>query len=941
MAGRILVYIIIFFLYLCNANAQNTGSLSGTVKDSKTKEIVIGATIKVVGTYIASASDADGKYIINGIKPGDYTIKITSIGFSEAIYTGIKIEANKTKILNVMLTDVSQSIGTVTVYGQKNLIDLESGESGATIKREDIAQMNMRDVKEIASSQAGVVKGPDGIQIRGARVYETQYVVDGIGAADPLAGTGFGTDLNAGSIGELNLITGGIGAEYGDGSAGVVSATIREGEDRFQISGNWQRDHLAKTRPKNGWNTDIGDLSFGGPVPFTKGRLSYFNNVTFSLTDDYFGPTANQLHSSLFTKNDSFWAPRNTNNFTHTFKLSYKLKKGTKITLSNQHSLSINQSTRTLQIVGFDAVMVPGYQFNRSLNLDNANTYTHQSNLTAFNLKHSINKHWLYTLSIGRLFTNLRADANGRPFRTRSVDQLFDENSIVTDPVYIFNPGDSVQFVLPGPGLVNNGGIAPLWHDHYAKEWTLSHKFRYYPTNNKHQFLFGWEHKQNEYQWVDVTRPWVGAPIYIDDSTATPSISVGSSSDIWKVRPNNGGFFAQDKITYKGIIANIGLRVNYWAPGKFADNAVNNENSPVLDQIRTDYKKNTFGLFGLRYKARILPKINVTFPVTTNNTLYFNYGHSMKLPHPRFLYAGLDPDFQNQSFLANLGNPDLNPEVNVSYEVGVKSMVTKDFGVTVSAFNNNRFDYIVSRRVIVKDVTGRPVSKTMYINQDYAKIMGVELGTQLRVTKFFRTYLNITYQVARGKSNSARESQLQIEQTGEVPISTEQYLSFDRPWNINNGIVFTTDSTFRIFPKILKDMVLFISNSYQSGFRYTPQKQEGTNSLGRPQYAPQNDKFLESIASPWYNTDIKISKMIKTGKQQGLVLSVEIRNAWNNKNAQIINPVTGRAYEPGDDVPTGWRDPRYVGPEEDGVPPDNPARYLPPRQVLMGLSFRF
>ena len=147
----------------------------------------------------------------------------------------------------------------------------------------------------------------------------------------------------------------------------------------------------------------------------------------------------------------------------------------------------------------------------------------------------------------------------------------------------------------------------------------------------------------------------------------------------------------------------------------------------------------------------------------------------MKLPHPRFLYAGLDPDFQNQSFLANLGNPDLNPEVNVSYEVGVKSMVTKDFGVTVSAFNNNRFDYIVSRRVIVKDVTGRPVSKTMYINQDYAKIMGVELGTQLRVTKFFRTYLNITYQVARGKSNSARESQLQIEQTSFKKDKTRLY----------------------------------------------------------------------------------------------------------------------------------------------------------------------
>ena len=92
----------------------------------------------------------------------------------------------------------------------------------------------------------------------------------------------------------------------------------------------------------------------------------------------------------------------------------------------------------------------------------------------------------------------------------------------------------------------------------------------------------------------------------------------------------------------------------------------------------------------------------------------------MRLPHPRFLYAGLDPVYQDRSFLSFLGNPDLNPEVNISYEIGFKSQIGKSLGLTVAAYNNNRFDYIVSRKVIVNDQTGRPVSKTMYINQDYA-----------------------------------------------------------------------------------------------------------------------------------------------------------------------------------------------------------------------------
>ena len=150
--------------------------------------------------------------------------------------------------------------------------------------------------------------------------------------------------------------------------------------------------------------------------------------------------TANQLHSSLFAKNDSLWAPRQANQFTHTFKLSHELNQKTKISITNQHSLSINQNTRTLQIVGFDAILAPGFQFDRSLNLDNATTYTHHSNLTAINVRRTLTKQLVGTLALGRLFTNLRADANGRPFRTESVDQVFDEQSIVTDPVQIFNP---------------------------------------------------------------------------------------------------------------------------------------------------------------------------------------------------------------------------------------------------------------------------------------------------------------------------------------------------------------------------------------------------------------------------------------------------------------------------------------------------------------------
>ncbi|MFT5725654.1 MAG: outer membrane receptor protein involved in Fe transport [Bacteroidia bacterium] len=919
-----------------------TGFIKGTVTDAVTGDGLQSATIYLIGSYYGATSADDGDYVVTDVKPGDYSVKVQYVGYVDKVYTGIHVSAGKTTTLNIKLESQKNTFKTVTIVGNRRIVDLDEADTKVTVTQKDIENMNVRDVKEVVALQAGVSQTADGLQIRGARVYETLYLVDNVTAQDPLAGTGFGVEVASGSIGEMELTTGGSGAEYGDGSAGVISTTIKEGSEKFQWSGSWQSDHFGLYAGPSQWNSDLAEFNFAGTIPKTKKKLTYFANFTMSMHDTYFGSTANQLRSSMYA-NDSFWAPRQENKYTNTVKIAYQLKRGTKLTLSNQHSLSINQNTRTLQIVGFDAILSPGFQFNRSLNLDNATTYTHAANLTALNLKHSINEHLVLRATVGRLFTNLRADANGRPFRTESVDQLFDEFSIVTDPVEVFNPTSNVQFVLPGPGLINNGGISGTWHDHFAKEITLKANVKYYPTNRVNEFTFGWEHKFNHYQWVDVSRPWVGAPIQIDDTTYTASISIGSSNDIWEVKPNNGGLFAVDKITYKGIVASLGLRLNYWAPGKFADDAVKNDLAPVIDQIRTDYMKNTFGMLGLRYKVRILPKVNVSFPVTSNNSLYFNYSHSMRLPHPRFLYAGLDPTFQDRSFLSNVGNPDLNPEVNVSYELGYKTQITKDFGLTLSAYNNNRFDYIVSRRVIVQDQTGRPVTKVMYINQDYAKIVGAEFSTTYRIKEYVRIFWNVSYQVARGKSNSARESSLQIEQTGEVPLSSEQYLAWDRPWNTTIGIALSYDTSLKRLPKWFKNTQMFLSGNYQSGYRYTPQVLEGYNALGRPLYRELTDKYLQSRAKPWYNANLKLNRTIRFSKKNrsGITISFEARNLFNNQNPQIINPITGDAYQDGDNVPNNWRDSRYIGPQESGLPPTNPARYLAPRQILLGLKFRF
>lgn len=940
--------LLLFFSFFLSAwSFAQGGKLYGTVTDSQTGEPLFNAGVTIIGTYFGQVTPFSGKYEFKNVPAGDYSIKVQLLGYGTKQINGVTITEGNEKELNIALSPSTEALQTVTVIGQKSQVDLEKAGSEITIRKEDIAQLNVRDVQEVVAMQAGVTKTQDGLQIRGARVYETEYIVDGISAQDPLAGTGFGVNVSSSSVQSLDVITGGASAEFGGGSSGVISTKIREAGDRFEISGRYQTDHLYDPNAPTSFNTDIVELSMGFPIPGTHNKLTMFNSATMNLTDEYFPNQAKQLNSSLFPNHSETWAPRQTNAWTHTFKMSWKPWQGTKITLTNQHSLNINQNTRSLQIVGFGSILTPGYQYERSNFLDNATTYTHHSNLTALNLNQVLTTHWGLNVSVGRLFTNLRADANGRPFRYATVDQILDEDNIITYPVGVFNPGDpsGIYYVRPGDGLVNNGGITPTWHDHYAQEYTLRAKANWIPESEVHRVSMGLEAIMNEYQWVDVTRPWVGAPIIINDSLTTPSVSIGSSNDIWKVNPVRGGLFIEDKITYKGIIATLGLRMNIWAPGKFADDAVNDANAPVIDQVRDDYNGKTFGMFGLRWKARLLPRINVSFPVTANNVLYFNYGHSMRLPHPRFMYAGLDPVYQDRSFLSFLGNPDLDPEVNVSYEIGYKSAINKNLALTFAAYNNNRFDYIVSRRVIVEDQTGRPVTKTMYINQDYAKVVGVEIGAHFRIGKHFKTFGNIAYQVSRGKSNSAKESSLQIEQNGEVALTREQYLAWDRPWNVNLGFVFAPDSTWKPWNINLKGLEAFLQFGYTSGYRYTPQTKVGVNDLGRPQYEVQTDQYLQATATPWITSSFKLSYTVFTNQRRGsgITFTLEVRNLLDWKNAQIINPVTGRAYEYGDDVPNSWRDPRpeYNGPLEYGADPRNPARYLAPRQVLYGIGFRF
>lgn len=949
---RTLAVFLVLIGMVCFAKGQ-TATLSGTITDADTQEPLFGVNIILTGTNLGASSDFDGTYTISGIPAGEFNVQFTYIGYEKTLFTGQKFADGEKKKLNVALKTTMLTLeDAVVVVGEKPLVDVEDAKTGSTLTAKEIDLQPVRQIQSVVNMQTGVVQSADGVHIRGGRSYETGFYIDDVSAKDPLSGTGFGIDIGTNSIAKIDVTTGGAGVEFGNATAGVVNTQTRSGDETFEFNAGYKRDNFGfnKTDAAN-WNQQVMEMGMGGPLAFKK-KLTFYSTLKLNFSDTYLvnnpyglGAVANQVTSSLYP--DSSWSPYQDNRWAGMLKLDYKFNPKKRLSFSYLKSITINQDYNMLRITGNDVSFNPGYQFLFALQPDNANTYTHDTNLETLKWSHTINNRFSYSVTGSRLYVKLRADANGRPWRPDVVNTEFDPESITTYPATVFNPDDSIAFVNPGPGLYNNGGIATLWHDHYVIEYTIRASGNLYSKDTRNKLFFGTELKPQEYQWIDITRPWIGAPIQLADGSYSQSFRLGDISDVWKVNPLMGAFFVSDKLKYLGLIAEAGLRLEYWFPGKFLDDAVANPNTTIADAFRQAYYDDSYGLGERRFKMRLLPKFSASFPIKENQVMFFNYGHSTVMPHPSFIYTGMDPYYADRSTLGFIGNPDLNPEVDISYELGLKSSITANDALNVTAFWKDKYDFITSSTILIEDITGREVARTIRINSDYARVRGVEVSYLKRIQKWFSGSVSLSYSIATGQSSSASDALGDILATGNSETSVETPLAWDSPIDAKTYIILIQDNEKGLFNQHwLNKMTLYTEAIYRTGRRYTPYDLTGYElASGRPIYEIVSDpeqRYSEIGADNfWINLTYRKWWDIKSTQ---LAFTVELTNLLNTMNTAIVNPVTGTAYVYGDPVPSEWRDPAYIDPRDPrsyGTPPDNPARYYEQRHLLFGLSWKW
>lgn len=257
-----LLFAFVGFCFAANAQSQ-LGEIRGKVLDSKTKKPLdyVSVTIQLNGvTKAAVLTDDDGSYVVKTLQPGTYTILVTNLGYRNVVVSGVDVTSDNITFQNIsMEASEGKELEAVVVKAKKALIDPD-GVNKTTKTSAEIMRLPQRNANSIANTVAGVDSRSGGTpNIRGARADGTAYYVDGVRVQ---AGS---ANIPQNAIDQIQIITGGTPAQYGDFTGGAISINTKS------PSKQWMRTfEYITSSPFNSYldNSNYNEMQMGisGPI---------------------------------------------------------------------------------------------------------------------------------------------------------------------------------------------------------------------------------------------------------------------------------------------------------------------------------------------------------------------------------------------------------------------------------------------------------------------------------------------------------------------------------------------------------------------------------------------------------------------------------------------------------------------------------------------------
>jgi hypothetical protein len=267
---------LIAIAFVFTASAQSRpGSLRGVVKDKKSGGEQYQAVIKVLsgGYEIAKGlTDFDGRYNINPITPGTYSVTCEAFGYNKVTFKGVEIVGGRPIVIDFSLASSDVVLGEVDVVADYEAPLIEKGKTSFTMGAGAIRNLASRGVSGVLSLTSGVVQdeGSGASYFRGGRSDANVVFIDGVKVRGDI-------NLPREAIAQTEVITGGVPANYGDVTGGVISTTTRGPSPRFFGTTEYVTSSLFDP-----YNYNLGGLTIGGPLLFNKEKNAPLVGYLFS-----------------------------------------------------------------------------------------------------------------------------------------------------------------------------------------------------------------------------------------------------------------------------------------------------------------------------------------------------------------------------------------------------------------------------------------------------------------------------------------------------------------------------------------------------------------------------------------------------------------------------------------------------------------------------------
>jgi hypothetical protein len=1011
-------------------SAQVTaGKVTGVVTDAQTGEPLAGVQVYLEGTGRGALTAENGRYFIVNVQAGVYTLVAELLGYQTVRVENVLISVDRTHQINFQLTPQAIAVEEIRVEVERApLIRVDATGTRQTTTSAQLEALPVTSIEEALSLQQGFLEVPQNeniiafndtrrgltpIRIRGGRSGETLTLIDGIPVNNFVFG-GPALSLTRKAVDQIDFIRGGFPPEYGNALSGIINIVTKEGGTELRGAFEYQTTEIAGALgsvPDDLENFDFFEGYVSGPIPGTEfgmasprlrftlaGRQVAGANRVLEFDDDVFDPSV-RTRAPINRANPTSW-----DLFPGWRAFGYDQTRDIfgKLTVFVAPTAKLNLTAlvyeRQQQPFDFEFLRAQSNPFDSPLIDTQADSlFAFGANANNFDIAQAsaqldrtlLVASWeqtlartAYSVRVG-VFNQKRTTCNffgGICLRDAFDDPNFDNNRFVRGGVTDQTPALATdEFGFGGEDVTTVVGRFDIESQ----------------VTEHHQLQTGVYYEKHDLDFEKVSDFGVNEVIPVQQN--------------YFAKPFNAAVYLQDRIEYDFISVDLGFRFDWGKAGGlfFADplDPTNGTNAvdvcrnpgafgPVEDPrtgdliapnsnwtvstcsgaTRDSAAVVAFGddLTESQTRTQFSPRLGVTFPVTANSNVFFNFSRLSQNPLFNNIYQntsigtegeaipcgfvepgkeqvnGCGPIIAARSFSNTfLGNPNLLIESTTMYEIGYLAEVFDDYALQMILFNKDQFGLTGLREVIgISDPGATYGSSTpqylVLVNQDFQTVRGVEVALRRRVTSYWGFDLNYSWSQAR--TNAAPpEREFQNQQNNALPrVNREVVSDIDVPHRFNGALFFAAGAEppeIRLgglnLGEVLRNSRLTVTIQAQSGFPFTPVRgfTEGENI---------NTRLLRNTerGPGIWMVDFRADKSFRIGNVlYGAFVRVD--NVFDTKNCIQVFPSTGTC-DSGTIDQSRARQGNSVTPDQvNSTFFDRPHQFGPRRRISAGFRMNF